>query len=122
MILNLEAQEIVDGGHCLGVFAGDSDAGSLWSLFNSVFNLIAQLFHRRHTGWGARMNQHGSVEVAALEHAGDVLQVLANFLSAGSVAIMPAKTRISSMIFASILFSRARLDHYAHAPGAVSES
>ena len=32
------------------------------------------------------MNQHGSVEVAALEHAGDVLQVLANLLSAGRVA------------------------------------
>lgn len=85
MILNLEAEEAVNRSHGFRIGTGYSNAGSIRHVFDAIFNLVPQLFHRGDARRRACVDQHRSVEVALAEHGRNVLQVFADLLSAGGV-------------------------------------
>ena len=109
VILNLEAQEIVNGSYCLRIFAGDSNTGSVRSLLDSVLNLAAQPFHCGNARWSAGVYQHGSVEVSAFEHACDVLEMFSNLVAAARVSRIVGERLDASPVFVQAKVMRGLL-------------
>src|SRR5438874_576575 len=114
MILNLETQELVNGGNGFFVAAGDAHPSSIGEILHAIFDLFAQALHRGHAGRALRVDQQRSIEVALLEHGCDMLQVLAYLIAAGSICRVIRDRFDASAIAEKMKMMRSLLMREAH--------
>jgi len=85
VLLNLEAQESMDGFNGFFVRRGNNNASPIRSFLERILNIFPQPFHFRYSGRNGIVNKHRNVEIAALKCFCDVSQVHPDFVSIGSI-------------------------------------
>src|SRR5215813_9600840 len=88
--------------------------GSVWSLFNSILNLTPQFLHCGNSGRSAGVDQHGRIEVSVLEHAGDMLQMVADLVAAARVTRIVGECLDASAVLIQTKVMRCLLVCEAH--------